>query len=104
MNITKTEALVLQQLIAAAGRELYGLEMVKNSGDALKMGTVYVILDRLQRKGFVESHREELAPDSERVVPRRLYKITATGRRVYFAYEAAMTAYEAGINGAFVNG
>ncbi|AUS41683.1 hypothetical protein CYD94_05265 [Ralstonia solanacearum] len=99
MDITKTEALVLQQLVAAAGSELYGLEMVKSSGGALKMGTIYVILGRLQDKGFVESRREELK-DSNRAVPRRLYKITGTGRRVLQAYEAARAAYAAGMCGA----
>lgn len=103
MNISKTEALVLQQLVAAAGSELYGLEMVKAADGALKMGSVYVILGRLQDKGFVESRREELAQDSDRSVPRRLYQITGTGRRVYLAYEAAMAAYAQGLNGAMIN-
>jgi DNA-binding PadR family transcriptional regulator len=98
MQISKTEALVLQRLVAAAGSETYGLEMVKSSGGALKMGTVYVILGRLQDKGFVESRREELPEDTQRP-PRRLYKITGTGRRVYQAYEAAMAAYEHGLSG-----
>lgn len=95
MRISKTEAVVLQQLVAAAGSELYGLEMVKSSDGALKMGTVYVILGRLQDKGLVESRREELQADSERAVPRRLYKITGTGARALHAYEAAQAAYAA---------
>ena len=103
MNITKTEALVLQQLVSAAGSELYGLSMVKAADGALKMGSVYVILGRLQDKGFVESRREELAQDSDRSVPRRLYKITGAGRRIYLAYEAAMSAYEQGIKGALAH-
>ncbi|MES2938370.1 MAG: helix-turn-helix transcriptional regulator [Pseudomonadota bacterium] len=100
MNLTKTEALVLEQLVAAAGSELYGLEMVKKSGGALKMGTVYVLLDRLRDKGFVESHREKLENVSQRAVPRRLYKITGIGARTYHAYCAAMAAYEHGLSGA----
>lgn len=103
MNITKTEALVLQQLAGASGSELYGLQMVKESGGALKMGTVYVILGRLEEKGFVESRREELKESSERSVPRRLYKITGQGRRIFNAYTAAMSAYEHGIQGDLVN-
>jgi DNA-binding PadR family transcriptional regulator len=100
MNVTKTEALVLQQLASAAGSELYGLEMVKASDGALRMGSIYVLLDRLQRKGFVSSEREVLPPDAQRP-PRRLYKITGTGARVLHAYEALQSAYAAGINGAF---
>lgn len=98
MNITKTEALVLEQLVAAAGSELYGLEMVKRSNGTLKMGTIYVLLGRLQDKGYVDSRREELT-DPGRAVPRRLYKITGTGQRHYFAYEAAQAAYQNGLIG-----
>lgn len=103
MNITKTEALVLQQLVNAAGSELYGLQMVKDTNGALKMGSVYVILGRLEDKGFVESRREELKEDSSRAVPRRLYKITGSGSRIYNAYASAMAAYEHGLNGAFAH-
>lgn len=92
MNITKTEALVLQQLASVAGSQLYGLEMVKASDGVLKMGSIYVILDRLHRKGFVESQREQLPLDAQRP-PRRLYKITGTGARVLNAYEALQRAY-----------
>jgi DNA-binding PadR family transcriptional regulator len=100
MQISKTEALVLQRLVSAPGSETYGMEMVKASDGALKMGTIYVILDRLHRKGFVDSRREELPQDTQRP-PRRLYKITGTGARVLHAYEAAQSAYAAGMNGAF---
>lgn len=99
MNITKTEALVLQQLAEAAGSERYGLQMVKESNGALKMGTVYVILGRLEDKGFVESRREELEQNSPRSVPRRLYKISGLGSRTYSAYSAAMAVYQQGMNG-----
>nr|WP_317623811.1 helix-turn-helix transcriptional regulator [Acidovorax sp. SUPP3334]BDH38377.1 hypothetical protein AVHM3334_23260 [Acidovorax sp. SUPP3334] len=99
MNITKTEALVLQQLVSVAGSQLYGLEMVKASDGHLKMGSIYVILDRLQRKGFVESQREELPPDAQRP-PRRLYKITGTGTRVLHAFEALQMAFVAEPTGA----
>lgn len=100
MNITKTEALVLQQLVATAGSKLYGLEMVKASEGALKMGTIYVLLGRLEDKGFVTSHREELKKGSDQVVPRRFYEITGTGKRVLHAFEAAKAAYAHGLTGA----
>lgn len=90
MNITRKEAIILGQLAASAGSELYGLEMVKASNDELKLGTVYVTLSRLETKGFVEGRREE---DPNRTVPRRLYKITGAGRRSYMAWSAAMAVY-----------
>jgi DNA-binding PadR family transcriptional regulator len=97
MNITKKEALILGQLAASAGSELYGLQMVKASDDQLKLGTVYVTLGRLEEKGFVEGRREEA---SERTVPRRLYKITGAGRRTFQAWRAAMAAYDQELGGA----
>jgi DNA-binding PadR family transcriptional regulator len=97
MNITKKEALILGQLVASAGSELYGLQMVNASNDQLKLGTVYVTLGRLEEKGFLEGRREDT---SERTVPRRLYKITGAGRRTYMAYSAAMAAYDHEFNGA----
>lgn len=96
MNITKKEALILGQLVASAGSELYGLEMVKASNEALKLGTVYVTLGRLEDKGFVESRRED---NPAQTVPRRLYKITGAGRRSYLAWSAAMAAYDQEIGG-----
>ncbi|MEW6464284.1 MAG: helix-turn-helix transcriptional regulator [Pseudomonadota bacterium] len=95
-NISKTEALVLQQLVSVpAGSELYGSAMVKASSGTLKMGSIYVILGRLQDKGLVESRREELSPDSKQAVPRRLYKVTGTGRRVVAAHEASARGFAA---------
>ena len=90
MNISRVEALILEQLTAAAGVELYGLQMVKASNEALKMGTIYVSLGRLQEKGFVTSRREA---DPAQTVPRRLYKITGLGQRTFLAWQAGMEAY-----------
>jgi DNA-binding PadR family transcriptional regulator len=86
MKITNTEAEVLQLLVATSGSEMYGLEMVKASGGLLKRGSIYVILGRLEDKGFVESRKEELDSSVPPTAPRRLYKATGTGRRVYHAY------------------
>lgn len=86
MKITNTEAKVLQLLVTTSGSEMYGLEMVNASGGLLKRGSIYVILGRLEDKGFVESRKEE--PDSSLppAAPRRLYKATGTGQRIYHAY------------------
>jgi DNA-binding PadR family transcriptional regulator len=70
--------------------------MVKASNDALKLGTVYVTLNRLEEKGFVTSRRED---NSERTVPRRLYQITGAGRRSYLAWSAAMMAFDQEMKG-----
>ena len=96
MNISKKEAIILGQLASSAGSELYGLEMVKASNNALKLGTVYVTLNRLEEKGMVSSRREE---NSERTVPRRLYQITGAGRRSYLAWGAAQSAFDQAMKG-----
>jgi len=97
MKLTKTEALILEQLMAAAGSELYGLQMVKASAGQLKMGSVYVLLSRLQDKGFVDSRKEEKAIQ---VVPRSLYKITGDGERYFRAMQAAEAALRHDLQGA----
>lgn len=91
MNLTKKEALILQQLVSAGSRELYGLEMVRESAGELKLGSIYVTLGRLEDKGFVESHKED---NPEQVVPRRLYKVTSRGARVHRAWTSAMSVYD----------
>lgn len=80
------------------GNELYGLELVKESDGALKRGTVYVLLDRLEKKGFIESRREK--DESIPGLPRRLYKVTGLGQRVLrFVEEAQLMANRSGVLG-----
>lgn len=69
------------------GREMYGLEMVKASEGALKRGTIYVLLDRLEDRGFVTSRAEKLEGVSG--MPRRLYQITGQGQRALHAMRSA---------------
>jgi len=71
-------------------REMYGLEMVKCS-PSLKRGTIYVTLDRMTDKGFVTSRA--VRNPNEAGMPKRVYSITALGRRVLHAREAAVAAF-----------
>ena len=73
-------------LIAESGRS-YGLELVKKSEGALKRGSVYVVLGRLEERGYVESKLEEQKPGVAQ--PRRLYKPTGAGVKVFRALESA---------------
>jgi DNA-binding PadR family transcriptional regulator len=82
-SISSRECLVLEQL---RWGEKYGLELVTTSGGALKRGTVYVTLGRMERKGFVESRREAQPPGAIGL-PRRLYRATAYGLKVLDAYQ-----------------
>ena len=82
-RLSATEALILDLL--RSGGEMYGLELVKVSDGALKRGTVYVTLGRMQEKGYVESRPER--PEGASGLPRRLYRPTGLGLRVLDAWD-----------------
>ena len=84
-RLSPKEALILDLLRSG---EMYGLELVTSSDGALKRGTVYVTLGRMEEKGFITS-RLEAAPADAGGLPRRLYEPTALGRRVLAAWTAA---------------
>lgn len=81
-SMSRTESQVMHLL---RGRERYGLELVDASGGELKRGSVYVILARMEEKGFVESRQEDREGASG--LPRRLYRATPYGRKVHGAVE-----------------
>jgi DNA-binding PadR family transcriptional regulator len=95
-TLSATERLVLE-LLAAKRDRMYGLELVAESSGRLKRGTVYVVLGRMQQKGYVEAEPEKFADDSG-LVPRRMYRATALGLRVLRAWTIAAEslAWEAG--------
>lgn len=73
------------RLLREALAGLYGLELVKASGGKLNRGSVYVILGRMEEKGYVKSHT---APKANHPgLPRPHYKITALGVRALDAVE-----------------
>jgi DNA-binding PadR family transcriptional regulator len=81
--MSATESLVLELL--RDGNQ-YGLELVEASKGALKRGSVYVTLSRMEAKGFVESWQEERAPGAIGL-PRRMYRATTYGLKVHDAYQ-----------------
>ena len=86
-TLSAKERIVLELLLDGAR---YGLQLVSESRGTLKRGTVYVTLGRMEQKGLVES-RHEAAGDSD-AIPRRMYHITAHGRRVMNAWTAVARA------------
>jgi PadR family transcriptional regulator, regulatory protein PadR len=81
-SISNTESLILDLL---EDRERFGLELVDRSGGAVKRGSVYVLLARMEAKGFVESWQEE-RPAGAIGLPRRMYRATPYGLKVRDAY------------------
>jgi len=67
-------------------------KLVTASAGALKRGTVYVTLGRMEDKGFVASRLED-APAAAGGLPRRVYAPTALGREVLGAWVAAATRF-----------
>jgi PadR family transcriptional regulator, regulatory protein PadR len=82
-SISNTESLILDLL---EDRERFGLELVDRSGGAIKRGSVYVLLARMETKGFVESWQEE-RPAGAIGLPRRMYRATPYGLKVRDAYQ-----------------
>lgn len=73
------------KMLAHCG-ELCGQDFVKLSDGKIGRGTVYVTLERLEANEYVESHRLVRHPGAIGL-PRRLYKVTSTGRRAVAAVE-----------------
>ncbi|MBB4690352.1 PadR family transcriptional regulator [Paractinoplanes abujensis] len=76
-RITASVLRVLAGLLAEPGAQRYGLELMQQSG--LPSGTLYPILARLERAGWVESRWEEIDPVAEGRPSRRYYRLTADG-------------------------
>jgi PadR family transcriptional regulator, regulatory protein PadR len=89
-SLSEKEAIVLQLL--NDGSEMFGLQMVEASRGALKRGTVYVTLGRMEAKGLVTSRVEERHP-SAIGLPRRLYQSTAEGARLLHVFSQAALAF-----------
>jgi len=82
-SLPPKERLILD-LLASDG-PLFGLQLVALSQGALKRGTVYVTLGRMEAKGFVRSEQESM-PSGAIGLPRRLYYPTPLGLRVLRAW------------------
>jgi DNA-binding PadR family transcriptional regulator len=85
-SLSDKERLILELLGRA--RQMYGLELVAASEGALKRGTVYVTLGRMEAKGYVSSRQEADSP-AQGGLPRRLYEATAYGRELLGAWTSA---------------
>jgi DNA-binding PadR family transcriptional regulator len=85
-RLSAKERLILELLVSMGPQ--YGLQLVDRSDGALKRGTVYVTLGRMEEKGYVESEQE--APVTGAIgLPRRIYRPTGLGERVLRAWRTA---------------
>lgn len=99
LKVSQKEELILYYLTRHT-TGAYGLEMVKASCGLIKRGTIYVTLNRMEKKGYLKSHIAE-AEKGESGPPRRLYKLTAKGSRTLSQWEILKNQMVSGLNLAF---
>jgi PadR family transcriptional regulator PadR len=78
--MTLATRLVLSALLADPAHQHYGYELLKAT--RLKSGSLYPILERLERQGWIVGHWE--SPQDGVIAgrpPRRYYRLTGTGVR-----------------------
>jgi DNA-binding PadR family transcriptional regulator len=83
---TPTEMIVMR-ILQGSPSGAYGLEIVDDSGGAVKRGSVYVLLGRLEEKGFVRVLPSKKVRDSSGPA-RPQYQLTGEGSRVLSAASA----------------
>ncbi|HEY3009773.1 MAG TPA: PadR family transcriptional regulator [Micromonosporaceae bacterium] len=77
VRITTPVLKVVSAMLADPAAERYGLDLMQDTG--LASGTLYPILVRLERAGWVESHWEDIDPVAEGRPSRRYYRLTRDG-------------------------
>ena len=77
LRMTTSVLKVVAALLAEADTERYGLQLMQDTG--LPSGTLYPILVRLERAGWVASRWEEVDPVAEGRPTRRYYRLTGEG-------------------------
>ena len=92
-RLSRKERLILELLISRG--EAYGLELVKTAPQDLKRGTVYVTLGRMADKGYVDSRQVKAPGDPG--LPKRVFRPTGYGRRVFQALEMARAVMAEGM-------
>jgi DNA-binding PadR family transcriptional regulator len=90
-QLAVTELLILSLL---QDGEQFPLRLADRSGGSLKRGTVYVTLQRMQSKGYVESRVEPMVQGATGR-PRRWYRPSVYGRQVFAAWQLAARALDA---------
>ncbi|HHM04752.1 MAG TPA: hypothetical protein ENJ19_03305 [Gammaproteobacteria bacterium] len=95
-KLSLTEA-VIAHLLRQSDAPLFGLELVRRSAGGelkLKKGTIYVTLERMEKKGLVISELETAPPphvkEGDFYIPRRLYTLTPKGMQALEALEDAV--------------
>lgn len=94
MSPRRPGSTTLTLLAAIRDGDSYGLDLVERTG--LSSGTVYPVLGRLRRRGWIEGVWEaQERADAEGRPRRKYYRLTAEGRAVLTAELAHLTSLAA---------
>ena len=77
VRVTTAVAKVLAAVLEEPGDDRYGLDLMRVTG--LPSGTLYPILVRLERAGWVDVRWEDIDPAAAGRPARRYYRLTADG-------------------------
>lgn len=77
VRITTTVARVLRRFLENPSEPTYGFDLMRATG--LASGTLYVVLARLERAGWLTSEQERIDPGALGRPARRLYRLTSDG-------------------------
>lgn len=93
IKLSNVETCVLQMLIANRGVN-YAYGLVDKSQGLLNRNGIYTTLARMELKGLIESEQEEVRPGAKGK-PRRIYKTTGIGQRVFTETQERRSAFDA---------
>jgi len=79
MLLSKSSAKVITAFLKDPTQEQYGFGLMGSTG--VGSGSLYPLLDRLERIGWVEVHDEVIDEVAEGRPKRRLYRLTGAGQR-----------------------
>lgn len=77
IELTRRMALVVRAFLEEPSKPKYGFELMESLG--ISSGTLYPILARLERQGWIEGRREDIDPSVAGRPPRRNYCLTGEG-------------------------
>jgi PadR family transcriptional regulator, regulatory protein PadR len=79
VTASKSKVKVLNVFLEEPAEEQYGFGVIHKT--RLQSGVVYPLLDRLERDGWIEGFDEDIDEHAEGRPKRRLYRLTAVGKR-----------------------
>ena len=79
-RMTSQTLKVLATMLGAPAVQWYGFGLIEKT--KIKSGTLYPILIRLEKAGWLDSRLEDVDPHEVGRPPRRLYSLTGEGERL----------------------